>query len=67
MPLCGAVLETRSSCAWAVRLVEEKKMSEAVVQQSFIVRMDCTRLFRCKMEHDPKPSQNRSAFRNAAS
>lgn len=68
MSFCETVLEghtapePRQTCLWWRR-----RHAEAVVQQSFIVRMDCTRFFQCKMEHDPKSSQNRSAFRNAAS
>lgn len=48
MPLCREVLETQSSCAQADRLVVEKKMSEAVVQQSFIVRWTVPGFFDAK-------------------
>lgn len=55
MPFCETVLEGHAAPEpGQTRSWWRRRRAEAVVQQSFIVRMDCTRFFRCKMEHDPK-------------
>lgn len=65
LSFCERILEGQAAHGpGQTHLQWRRRCTEAVVQQSFIVRMD---FFWCKMEHDPKSLQNRSAFRNTAS